>query len=229
MAIHLPPLNATARVHMSGNAGAGTTQQGIRVFVQGPTAANFTQTDLQSIASGFASTVAGSPLVALAICQSSFWHWTVCEVFSTDGNGLYASAPVSIVGSGAASINPPQCAVCISWKSSGINWRGGRPRTYIPAIPTTALATGGSAALASTYATQVKAQGNQFILSSNAIAVTGGPIKVGTISYYNSVVNPTPPHLRTTPVFFPYLSCVVHDRLDSQRRRSGKESAFAVT
>jgi hypothetical protein len=73
-----------------------------------------------------------------------------------------------------------------------------------------------------------KGSANGFLTQVNATTVTGGTISLGTISYFNRTINPTPPYLRTVPVFFPYLGVKIHERLDSQRRRSGKESSFPV-
>jgi hypothetical protein len=47
-------------------------------------------------------------------------------------------------------------------------------------------------------------------------------VTLGTISYHTGHA------VRPTPLFREYINVAVHERIDSQRRRSGRESAFGV-
>jgi hypothetical protein len=120
-----------------------------------------------------------------------------------------------------ASGNPlaPQSAVCWSW-SIAASYRGGKPRTYLPGIPQSALSDPNGAAITPTYATALEGYGVAFKSAVNSITVSPSGIELGSPSYFlhNAV--------RPTPIFFPFLACTVHERVDSQRRRSGKESSY---
>jgi hypothetical protein len=107
----------------------------------------------------------------------------------------------------------------MSWRIVD-SYRGGKPRTYLPGIPTSALATQGDSTLLLSYAQQVQIQANILLGLLNGIMVESSPTSFGTISYHHAHA------IRPTPIFRPYQAVEVHERLDSQRRRSGKESSF---
>jgi hypothetical protein len=70
------------------------------------------------------------------------------------------------------------------------------------------------------FATNWRVGWNSFAASVNSSSPGGHDIILGTISYQ------TGHSPRPTPLFRPFGDAHVHERLDSQRRRSGRESLF---
>jgi hypothetical protein len=113
----------------------------------------------------------------------------------------------------------PSIAVGITWKAN-FSWRGGRPRTYLCGMPTTALTIAGSPQLTSGYCQTLANAAIAFLGQMNAITGTTSPPILGFPSYYTEC------QLRPTPLFFAFNTALVHARIDSQRRRTGKESTL---
>lgn len=118
-------------------------------------------------------------------------------------------------GTGTNTTNDPTeiCAV-ISWQT-GVYWRGGKPRTYLPS-PIVSLRTNKRVLSASGQSTFLAAAGSW---RTDVNAVTAGAItgtQLGFVSFRSGNAD------RTPPVFFSYSSAKVHPRLGTQRRRMGK-------
>jgi hypothetical protein len=124
--------------------------------------------------------------------------------------GLSASPPLSA-----------QACLCLSWQA-GLYYRGGKPRSYIMGITEAALASGSSKLISASAAAQAATDGNTFISDLNALTyVKGGTtydlFGVGTVSFAKGG------EWRVPPVAVSYTSCLCGQRLDTQRRRLGKE------
>jgi hypothetical protein len=145
---------------------------------------------------------------------------TICS--SLGGDGTEASVVSNFAGGAPGVPFPPQCAVCITWKS-GIVARGGRARTYLPGIPQSAVTTPNNAALTSTFSSSLETLSTTFMNNVNSHTIGGATPQLGVPSYYSKCA------LRGQPIWYPFYAVNVHQRLDSQRRRSGKESTFPIT
>lgn len=109
-----------------------------------------------------------------------------------------------------------QAAVCLSWSISAY-YRGGHPRTYLPGIPAAAMGT--VTFLEATHQAAFQNAGAEFLSDVNALSPTPFTnVTLGTESFQTGNA------FRVTPVFRDYLTCTVHPRLDTQRRRLGKET-----
>lgn len=144
-----------------------------------------------------------------------------CTTTMLDGTGTEGFASTTIAGGGTSAPLPPQCAVCITWKAS-FSWRGGRPRTYLGGITGDFQNSVADSKLAPAKVATLETAVSAFLTAVNAITVGGATVALGFPSYYSKGA------FRTPPLFFPFTGHVVHERLDSQRRRSGKESLFGV-
>jgi hypothetical protein len=156
----------------------------------------------------------------LLLDLSTAWH--LQNVTAKDAGGTSASAvstQVPEAGSTTGNCFPPQSTVVLSWRIAP-SYRGGKPRTYLPGIPTSAVNTTGDSAITSTYASALQADAAAFRLAVNALTPSGSAISLGSVSYFLHHA------VRPTPIFNDFLAVNVHERLDSQRRRSGKESGF---
>lgn len=147
------------------------------------------------------------------------------EVVSTDlttTSSPQGSWSGSFAGGYSGQPFPAQVAVCVSWKQA-LRYRGGHPRTYLAAIPLAAGADNHS--LTPTYVGYYLAGAQAFRTAVNSILLGALDVQLGALSYYSKVETPAPPHLRPTPLFLPFSDAAVHSRLDTQRRRLGREAA----
>jgi hypothetical protein len=144
-----------------------------------------------------------------------------CNTTDLSGTGLQGSYLHTTPGGASGASIAPQCAIVITWKAA-INWRGGRPRTYLPFVPNNALPSASGSKLQSTFTSALATAAQNFLVDVNGITLSGSIYQLGVPSYY------TKGNFRPAPVFYAFQSAVVHDRLDSQRRRSGKESQFLI-
>jgi hypothetical protein len=138
-----------------------------------------------------------------------------CTLFQPGGLVLHSATAMTGAGTEAgAAIDDASASKCLSWTSS-VYWRGGKPRTYLPAV-TQADSVNGVIITAAAQ-TALKAAGVAFITAVNAL--TNGTIattKLGFVSFRSGNVD------RPAPLFFEINSALSHPRLGTQRRRLGK-------
>jgi hypothetical protein len=141
---------------------------------------------------------------------------------------LADNAVLEAVGTGARSgqdsgtLTPAQVALVISWKSNSYI-RGGHPRTYMAGVTFDRLAT------ANTWSAQTiqdyDGAAFGFRGAVNGIALDGGSsVTLGYLQVYppkGSVQ--VPPIFLDPPRFWPFTASTVHPRVDTQRRRLGRE------
>jgi hypothetical protein len=152
--------------------------------------------------------------------------WNLASVTARDNGGGTTNQAVStatpVPGGDSGDTYPPGTAVCISWSTS-ITARGGRSRSYLPGVPRTAANNPGDSLLASTYAVTLKSRSQSLLTTFNGLSVSGVHTNtLGTLTHYahHSIL--------TTPIWRPFLGTHVHERIDSQRRRNGKEISFPI-
>jgi hypothetical protein len=173
---------------------------------------------LQAIADNLMTTF------ATAAIQSRLSNeWTLNQVQAKDNGGSSENSAVSthtpIVGGDSSGPEPPQSAICLSWKIAA-SYRGGKPRWYLPGIPFSAFVHQGDSTISSTYANLLLGNASVFLGAFNGTLASGHAETLGTISFQSGHV------ARPVPFFRAFTDVAVHERVDSQRRRSGKESAF---
>lgn len=179
---------------------------------------NHSASDLTTLAARVSDSLASGNIYA-QIATS----WTKIGVLcvSVGGDGAQGSEGSPFPGTDASQSFPPNNAVCVSWTFTGA-WRGGKPRTYVPGVPLDAVNTPGSAQLKPTYASNVRTTWLATLTLLNAITIGGVSPTFGFISYFHNYA------FRPVPLFFNYGPPKVHERVDSQRRRSGKERYFPL-
>jgi hypothetical protein len=143
---------------------------------------------------------------------------TANAVYFVDGTPTNVlSSTATLTGTGTSSSSEQAgLAMCVSWLSS-VYWRGGKPRTYIPASAAN-VSSAIRSQWASTFITTMTTQSNAFITAVNALTA-GSTITAtafGFVSFFTGRV------ARTPPVFFAITGRKVHPRLAHQRRRDGK-------
>lgn len=139
----------------------------------------------------------------------------VATLYVPGGLQLTSDRGVSHAGrEGAGVIADNAACKVVSWLS-GVYWRGGKPRTYLPGVLEADVDVGKNVAAAKV--TSLKAAALNFIAGVNGL--TFGTItatQFGFISFRSGNAD------RVPPLFFPITSSTVHPRLGTQRRRLGK-------
>lgn len=138
----------------------------------------------------------------------------------TSPDAAIGTAPVSHAGDLTGTALPAQVAVCVSWKVN-YRWRGGHPRSYFPAgssNSTTNQRNWTNLAVQS-FETAV----NGWFGAMNAVttgAVTG---RLCVVRRYSTLEVGQPPTELTPPLVLDFVSFDVDTRIDTQRRRLGRD------
>jgi hypothetical protein len=160
------------------------------------------------------ATIYGAGLVGAMSEDYSFLSCTAKDISVPNGGEATFVEPAPIAGGVASHSMAANCALVISWKED-ISYRGGHPRTYLPAIPASVL--NDPQHVTPAYRTTVQVTANSLITS-----VSGGSWGSGLTDPVLSVVHyRLDGALLTPPVGAIIRSAVVDTRLDSQRRRLG--------
>lgn len=156
----------------------------------------------------------------MPLLQSAATHLNTTST-SLGGDGLLDQVLSTQAGGNASPVLTPQVAICISWVAP-VTWRGGRPRTYLPAVPSGYQSQIGRPDITPASATTIATGAVAFMTAIQAIAGVTAVSNLGVPSYYYRGA------FRPTPLFLIFTGALVHERLDSQRRRLGKERSFPV-
>lgn len=214
-----PPAEGVLRVALHGSWSGGAVG-GTRLFlVREDVAGAWPSTDLDALMAAFTTLPNGFWSQMETITSTAFTYNEV-EMTDLSTGGLQISQSLDVSGIVSGDALPPQCAVCISWLITA-RWRGGKPRTYLPGIPLSALTTSGGSALTTAYMNDVASVGNNILLYWAGVSLPSASTVEQVCLSYRTAGAP-----RISPVTFPIVGAECHGRLDSQRRRSGKESAF---
>jgi hypothetical protein len=217
----LPHADQVCKVDLRLSNVDGSNQGHMIMHAKKTTPGPWTSTDLTALITPFGSGGTANPCDPVAAQISHRWGWRGITATDLGGTGLQATGLIVVTTAyGPDEALPPQCAVAWSWRIAR-SYRGGKPRNYMPGVPTTATVTAYGSAIQLSYATSLRNNVVLFLNRFNAITVTGGTVALGNLSYRTGGA------LRPTPLFDPFVDVHVHERLDSQRRRSGKESAFS--
>lgn len=111
---------------------------------------------------------------------------------------------------------PASAAAGISWVISR-RYRGGHPRTYIPGLTSADLQSGTTNTLAATFQGNLQSAAGSFLADIEAIGVGGRTYVPVCVHYFRHGA------LLTPPLVDNITGAAVHPRMDSQRRRLGKE------
>jgi hypothetical protein len=195
----------------------GTTQgvPFVNVFHAQHSAGSITANDLQTFINGIRS-AAGTNLA------SAYYSGTVINTFEitdiSSSTGPVATNTSSVSGSkGATALTPVNVSYAVSWNVP-LHYRGGHPRNYIPLSAAGDIASG--KLLASGVAGTLSGFWAAYLTAFNAVVSGTIGITMGMFQYHahHQVVNP--------PVFYAFTGVRIHGRVDSQRRRLGKETGL---
>jgi hypothetical protein len=134
------------------------------------------------------------------------------DLTSPDGEEATVALGGTSVGSGTSI--PASAACCITWKINR-HYRGGHPRTYIGALPNTAIESPTS--LAAAYVSAVSTAANAFRTAINGFTTGTHTFSLVAVHRYVNLAE------LETPITSAITSAVVDTRIDSQRRRLGPD------
>lgn len=134
----------------------------------------------------------------------------------TNASAASGTATSSEVGSRTGTAFPNNLAACISWHINN-RYRGGHPRTYLPAGVVGDIVTGNR--WTDAFVTAAISAATAFRVALNGLAVGGLTWRMVCLSYRRNKV------LLTVPVPYTIQSETVDHRPDSQRRRLGRDIA----
>jgi hypothetical protein len=218
LSVPRPPLANTIKMIINWLGPAGRLAKNITYGLFGTAVDTTVTATLQAAANALMNAI-GSTALRSQLHSS----WTINSVTAKDNSGNSENAVDSSVAAlpctGAGNPMAPGNAVCISWTINA-SYRGGKPRWYLPGIMLSAQNTVGDSQLTTVFANSIKTAANGIQTSFNASSPNGHDVILGTISYFTGHA------LRPTPLFRPFGVAKVHERMDSQRRRNGKENLF---
>jgi hypothetical protein len=140
--------------------------------------------------------------------------------FLPGGLVINSVTPLATAGTDVSGANlPANCAVGVSWISN-VYWRGGKPRNYFCGISSNDMNLPADSQHL-TAAAVAAWDGNAGLYLTDVNAITHGAITgtaLGFVSFRSGNAD------RPAPLFFPFLGHRVHNRLDTQRRRLGRET-----
>jgi hypothetical protein len=173
-------------------------------------------TSLEALATGmFHTMVTGETSILVVISQD----WSLLGVNAIDNTGTTENIAFEGTTTAGQSTNPPlspNCAMCISWRINA-HYRGGHPRTYVPGINSATVSPPGGNSYVSAAIGAMEAFAVEAISYIGGIEGPSAAWALGSVSYYRDH------ELLETPQFYPYQNAIVGSRVDSQRRRLGKE------
>lgn len=148
------------------------------------------------------------------ICSIAVTLTRVECVDLTSNTSAEGAFDTNVPGTLVAPFMPASAAMVLSWNAQ-VRYRGGHPRMYIPAGVLADLINGKLWTQA--FLINARAAVSAFLVALNAVASGPTTFFVILLSYRTGNA------ARPVPLKFPVTAATVHPRLDSQRRRLGKE------
>lgn len=136
---------------------------------------------------------------------------------SSSGTGTFVG---NLAGTRAGTFyTPDQVAACITWKTA-LRWRGGHPRTYLPGQLASDITNG--SLWASAYQTTANAAIGGWHTGLNSQSAGGNSWAHVVLRRHQTLTDGT--HVPLNPaVPYPILSGFLDSRVDTQRRRLGRD------
>lgn len=179
--------------------------------------------------STFATSIAtawGAQIAPLCNEQVSLLYIIVTDLTDRDRMTFTATLPTPPVGTLAGDVLPVQVAMAFSWIVR-LRYRGGHGRIYVPAGVQASIA--GGRLWDPTFRATAATAANNFRTTIEGLSVGTVQVNFVVLSYFSgSHKTPADPHpdpvLRATPLPIPVVQAAVRTRVDTQRRRLGKET-----
>lgn len=141
------------------------------------------------------------------------------EVEVTDiasASGAQGVSTTSHDGTRAGTIMPVQVAAVVSWHVN-FRWRGGHPRSYFPAGVSADITQGNT--WATPFITAMGTAAQNWLSGMNSFSISGGVTTLVCVRYFDQGA------LLPTPLVLPVANATFHTRVDTMRRRLGREAS----
>lgn len=137
--------------------------------------------------------------------------------YQPDGTATAQEEVLTDAGTKSGTTIADQCCVALSWKIAAA-YRGGKPRSYLPGVIAGDLLD--PAHIDATPVTDYETAGGDFLTAVNADHISGSSYAqaLGTVSFFTANAP------RAVGIFRAYTGVTVHNRLDTMRRRLGRET-----
>ena len=185
-----------------------------------------------------ASSVDTNALATLASAYLQGWTQHLASAFHTSVNYNAAEAWDLASRTGAVGVsqssNPGtrpgspltvNVALCSSWKVQ-YRWRGGHPRTYWPAGVAGDVTTGNQ--ITQVLADNFQAGCENLLVMLRGLTINGQGGYPALVRYVHTPAPGAPPEYFNPPLDLEITDVAVHRRLDSQRRRYGRELGLSL-
>lgn len=205
----LPAVPGTARIVIAQTLGSVAVANVLHAY--GGNGAGYSSAELTSLA----TTVRSSWVSNVIPLQDA--DLTLLDVVATDLStdvGLAGTASGTTPGTAVGTSLPANVALCWSWKIAN-RYRGGHPRTYIAGATQTHQLNPNTWTPA--YVTSHLAAAAAVRAAVNGLVVGATTWNLGCVSYYSGGA------VRPSPIFRSYTAVAVDNRIDSQRRRLGRD------
>lgn len=166
---------------------------------------------------------------ALGVWDTNFSAILHTDVRMNTVRGIDLSAPdapqsasdvAAAVGDLVGTPLPVNVAMCISWLVN-YRWRGGHIRTYLPAGATQSIQNGNS--WSATALTNGRLAVTNFLAGMNAMTAGAVSGKLVGVRRWQTLEKGQPPVQISPPLVLPIVGSIVDSRLDSARRRLGRD------
>jgi hypothetical protein len=147
---------------------------------------------------------------------NSVTYGTVTSTDLSNASAAQGSASLGGVGSRTGTSLMNQVAACITWKINN-RYRGGHPRTYLPAG--VQADTNQGHLWTDTFVSSLDTAAGTFRTAVNAIVLSGSAVNMICLARYRNKI------LLTTPLPFTITGHLVDHRIDTQRKRLGRDVA----
>lgn len=210
----LPDVAGVVKIRLLGKTGGGVNWANV---LHAKVTGSLTQTTLTTCA----TSIRGYWASDLATLIASNTTLTTVEI--TDLTTRSSAQGTDLTGGTGTNANPAgpnSLAACLTLRIPN-RYRGGHPRLYMPGVPTVAVSNGSvwAAGIANSYQTS----GRAFMNHINALVVGGTTWQLCAVSYYKSVNHVQ--SYKQPPEVYIISDVVCHSRVDSMRRRLGKETS----
>jgi hypothetical protein len=171
------------------------------------------------------ATAWGAQIAALCNTAVELQTLVFTDLTDTDRVQFTHTVPTPIAGTRGAPDLPTSAAMCLSWRAS-LRYRGGHGRIYVPAGLHADIDNGRT--WDSGFLGAANTAAGNFRTTLDGLSVGSQQVNLIVLSYYSgshkteSQPHP-PPVLRPTPLPLRVTSARVRSRVDTQRRRLGKE------
>ena len=177
----------------------------------------------------------GPDCTALATSISTIWNTRIKPLVNPDvtlsgvevmdvstRTGAVGSVTVSILGTASSSGACPNNVALVLSFPVNYRYRGGHCRMYLPGQSTINMQTNRTNWLPAWITTTTNA-GTSWLTDLAALTYGSTTMYPVMVSYYTHDANHNPIYRPGGPTYYRISTCVVHSRVDSQRRRLGRE------